>query len=338
MSLDFTTLDARARGLATRLFSREDLDALAASADLPSLARALGRSPKLLAPLATGELAEVERAVRRTSARHLATLRRWAGERDAGLAVFYAEQDRRALRALLRGALQGAPTESKLAGLIATPTLPERALSELARQPTAAKVVAHLFALRHPDAERLLPLTAQAHPVLFELELALVRGYAERAVQAARRGDANLRELVARRVDLANLELALMLASGPHDADPEQSFVEGGAHLSRAAFVSAAAMEPPLAADALRAALAQTPLAHLGQHLADPVQLERAALLQLLALQRDAALRDPLGSAPLLHFLLRLELQQRDLARLTWGAALGAPASVLRKELATPWS
>jgi hypothetical protein len=60
--------------------------------------------------------------------------------------------------------------------------------------------------------------------------------------------------------------------------------------------------------------------------------------VHFLDVQRRAARLDPLGSAPFVLFLLRLQAQSTDLRRLAWGAALGAPADLLRSELVTSWS
>ncbi len=340
-ALDFIGVGARSRGLSTRLFRRAELEELAGVADLPALVRALARSPKLLEPLPEGaSVADVEEAVRHTSARHLATLARWAGERSKALTVFHAEQDRRSLRALLRGAVQGATAEARLHGLLPTPRLPERALKELARQPTPRQVVAQLVLLSHPDAPGLVTLTAVAHPSLFQLEQALLRGYAARALASARLGDDNLRAYVAARLDLGNAQAALLLAGGPRDVDAAGCFVEGGRWLPREAFVAAATAETRArAAEALARSLAATPLAPVFKEKPeDPARVECTALAWALQAQRAAARLDPLCSATLLRFLLALEAQSADLLRLAWGASLGAPASYVRKGLVTPWN
>jgi hypothetical protein len=71
---------------------------------------------------------------------------------------------------------------------------------------------------------------------------------------------------------------------------------------------------------------------------ADAVRLESASLRLALVEQRRLARLDPLGSAPLLSFLLRLQAQSADLQRLAWGASLGAPSELVRAGLVTPWS
>jgi len=394
VSPDFTAVDARARGLSAHLFTRPELEALA-GADALGVARALAHSPRLTAPVSdAASPVELERAVRRTASQHLRTLSRWAGAAPV-LGVYEAQQDRRSLRALIRGALATAPAEERLAGLLPTPTLPERVLTELARQPTPAAVVAHLFALRHPDAGRLAELTAAAQPDLLALEQALARGEAERATREAARGDANLRRHVALHIDAVNAQTALLLprhgesplagntAQGPFSSPfspsevegrpprstpsapldsargergplltpsaevegrpPRDSargertpwFLEGGAVLSPTDFLEVVAAPKP--AVRLRELLAPTALAELVMDPAlDAGRLERAAFSRELEAQRVAAREAPLSSAPLLSFLLRLEAMARDLRRILWGAALGAPATVIISGLVTP--
>ena len=335
-ALDLPTADARARGLSSHLLSRAELERLAQSGSLVEVAQALARSGRLTAPIeAPATVETIDLAIRRTSSRRLAVIAKWTGSR-AALDVFFADQDRKIVRAAVRGAIQGARVASRLAGLLATPRLPERALSELARQPTPAKVADHLVVLRHPYAEVLVSQTAHAHPTLFDLELALVRAFAARSMAAARRGDAGLVGYVRHRVDVCNLELALKLANDPKDVDPESCFVALGSALRREAFVAAA--RAPTVGEAMKL-LAKTDLGALVATMdADPGRIERVALTRAIAEQRRASRLDPLGSAALVSFLLRLEAQSLDLHRIVSAVSLGAPASLVLPELVTPWS
>lgn len=322
---DFTPVDARARGLATHLFTRGELEAHA-GLDLPALARALAHASKLSAPVVEhASAAELERAVRLTSRHHLLTLSRWEGSAPA-LHVFAAEQDRRSVRAMLRGALSAAPAEERLGGLIPTPTLPERVLVELSRQPTPAAVVTVLFAVSHPLAEALLPLTAQKQPDLLALELALTRAWARWASQKARRGDERLRRFVAQRLDAVNAQTALVLETAK-DVRRQDCFVEGGT-------IPAGAW---LQERGLQDMLEDTPFEPLARELPiDPARFERGAFLLTLHEQRALARREPLSSAPVLCFLVRLEAQARDLRALIWAAVLGAPAALVKPQLVSP--
>ncbi len=81
---------------------------------------------------------------------------------------------------------EGAPSE-RLAGVVPTPALPERALEELARQPSTTRIVALLAAWGHPFGHALLPEGRASRPDLLRLEQAMNRAYAARALKAARR-------------------------------------------------------------------------------------------------------------------------------------------------------
>lgn len=331
-------LAARARGMATHLVARATLERLAGAEDPAALARELARSGSDLDPIPDrADAAAIDRAAGSTAARHLRTLDRWRPSRPGVLDVFAADQDRRSLRALMRGAVQGAPAAHRLAGLIPTPTLPARALAALAADPSASAVVKRLVVLAHPDAPRLLSVVGQAHPDLLSIEVALLRGFAHRAAAAARR-DRELRSFVAERIDRTNAQNALLLAGGPRDVEPASCFVDGGRRLTRTAFVTAAAAASAAGAlDALRRDLATSPLAaRLPVVAGDIAQLDRTALVGALDRLRATARREPLGTASVLYVLLRLDAQSRDLRTLAWGAALGTPPAARRRELVTP--
>ncbi|MBL8917655.1 MAG: V-type ATPase subunit [Myxococcaceae bacterium] len=330
---DFTAVAARARGLATHLFTRPELEALT-PLDVPAISRALARSGKLPAA-ESAPAAELDRVLREVVKNATKTLARWSGAEPV-LEVFAADADRRSLRALLRGALQAAPADARLAGLFPTRTLPERVLSELARQPTPNDVARHLVAVDHPDAGRLSVLTAkQAQPDLFALELALVQGFAERATRAARAGDEVLERFVATRLDVLDLAVAVLLSTAL-DVDPTRCFVDGGRIVTRAAFLEIARSggkpHPPL-----RKVVAGTLLAPLAVPLVpDASTIERQAFTLLLGSLKDDARRQPLTCAPVLFYLVRLEAMAHDLRRIIWAATQGAPAALVRPELVSP--
>lgn len=337
--VDLPTLAARARGLRTRLLGRAQLEALAAP-DLGAFARALSATRAVPAGVPQpARIADVQGAIRRAAVQQLRTLDRWEGHAGP-LHLFYAEQERRSVRALLRGAIEGAPPEARLAAALPTPRLPERALRELATQPSAAKVAARLAVLRYASATLLLPVVAVAQPVLFDVDQVLLRGFAERVRAACRTGDHDLVSWGRGRIDLANAETALALSHGATELDPAACFVEGGKALAKPAFVEASsAGSGTRAATLLARAVKESGLADaLRASAGDPVYLESHAFARALSDERRRARVHPLGSAPTLLFLLRLEAQTRDLLRLAWGAALGAPPSSLTADLVTPWS
>jgi vacuolar-type H+-ATPase subunit C/Vma6 len=154
----------------------------------------------------------------------------------------------------------------------------------------------------------------------------------------AARADDTLREFVRTVIDAGNVQNALLIAGAPRDLDPEDNFVAGGRWLSAIAFMSAAnAGSPERALTRLAAALARSPLgAMLPVVATDIAHMDRAFLVAVLQRLARAARLEPLGTAPVLRVLLLIAAQSRDLRTLTWGAALGSPASRRRQQLVTP--
>ena len=335
MTMRWEDLDARARGLATHLLTQAELDVLTQAPDLAALAEELGRRDYLVEEGPATAVA-LELALRRAAAARLRILARWAGPRVAALAVWFEDEDRRSLRALLRGAVQGAPADERLAGLIPTPTLPERALRELARQNKPGAIAALLTAWRNPYGSTLLPEASAAQPDLLRLELLLNRTFAGRATRAAR-NTGLLAAFVRETIDLENAYTALVLATEGKDVTAKEAFLQGGERLSIAAFeVAAATGEAAEAMRRLAASFAATPLAQVfGRRAGDPGRLEEAVLrIRVRALVR-AMRTEQLGPAPLLAYALRLRAELIDLRRIIWGLALAAPRAALVQDLVT---
>jgi vacuolar-type H+-ATPase subunit C/Vma6 len=332
-----TGLVARAKGLAQHLVPRETLETLAEADDFGAVVRGLSRLGRAIDPIGDPfDVFAVERAIGRTANRHLRTLYRWQ-ERTAGvLDIVAAHQDRRSVRALLRGAWQAAPPEQRLEGLFPTSSLPRAALSQLARQASPVDVARQLALFGHPDARRLLPLIRTTRPDLLVLESALLAGFAERARHAAARADETVREFVSVLIDAGNVQQAIVLA-GDRDVDPADLFVHGGRWLSLETFVSAARGSQQHASTTLATALARSPLAScLPVVPGDVATLDRAFLAAMLKRLGYLSRIDPLSHAPLLRILLLIDAQTRDVQTLAWGAALGTPASLRKQQLVTP--
>ena len=330
-------VNVRARGLGTHLLGRGRLEPLARSLDLPTLAVELAAAGYPMAALeGAAAAADVELAVRRGAAARLRTLTRWTGSRTQVLAVVFEDEDRRSLRALVRGAIGGTPRDERLAGQIPTPSLPERALRELAGLDTVGRIAGLLVVWRNPYGVPLQPLGAERRPDPFELDLALAQTFARRALRASRRGGRELKAYVRRLIDVENLYGALLLA-GSDDADAERCYLEGGSVLDRATFLAAAAERDRAGAvDSLQEAFAETPIAEmLGRVGTDPSRLEAALLAAQLRVLRKRSRIAPLGPAPLLSYVLRLRAEVIDLQRIIWGVSLGAPPQMVAAELVT---
>ena len=331
-------LATRARGLATHLLARETLEMLADAATVGALAHGLSRFAGAIEPPGHPPTAfTIERAAGRTAHRHLLTLYRWQQRTPGVLDLFAAYQDRRSLRALLRGAAEGASPETRLQGLLPTPSLPRLALVDIAHQASPADVVRQLTLIAHDDAPHLRPLVARAQMDLLAVDVTLLRGFTRRATRAAA-SDRAAEDLVSAIIDVGNLQNAILLSEAVRQVNPDDIFVHGGRWLPASAFTSAARIGSPQRTLAnLATVLARSPLAAvLPVAVSDLAHLDRAFLVTALEWLRRAARLNPLGASPLLEVLFLIEAQTRDLRTLAWGAALATPPSLRRQQLVTP--
>ncbi len=331
---DWGDLVVRARGLSSHLLLPAQLASLSEKASLGAFAAQLASMQVCPAAPAGDPLDEhgIELALRRRASDQLGLLARWAGERIDLLAPIFDDEDRRTLRALLRGAVGGVPPEIRLRALIATPALPLRALEQLAHAGDISTIAACLRTWRHPFATALESEARKQHPDLLQLEISLARTFAERGVKAGG-VDAAMALHVARTIDLSNLMSALVLASAPSELSPDAIFLDGGSLLTRADLLFA---ETSRSSDSLAARLAVrvrgTPLAAAlspGERSVADAALD-AQLLEL----RRFSVRAPLGLAPVILFALRLRAELRALLRILWRLALGIPpTSIARSAL-----
>jgi vacuolar-type H+-ATPase subunit C/Vma6 len=332
-------LNARARGLRTHLLDRSRLEALAREPDLACLAEGL-RQDGVVSGESTGPVrsTDLELAIRRWAAGLLRILARWAGKRGEALPFVFEDEDRRSIRAMLRGVAQHAPAEARLAGLIPTPALPERALEELAHAPTAAAVVGHLTAWRHPFAADLAGAVGAAQPDLYRIEQLLARVVAAHARRAGRKAhDTLLATYVADTVDLENAVTAITLAMESTDVVPVELFLPGGRQLGITAFEEAIAThEPGAAGRRIARDFAESPYRGVILHGARaPAGLEDEILRSRLRVTARQVRLAPLGPIAVMHFALGLRAQVIDLQRIVWTVALQAPRSEVSANLTT---
>lgn len=326
---------ARARGLGTRLLPGHALAELARAGSLPALAAGLAaRGYPLSARAREGsEAPALEAALRAETGARLRLLDRWLGRRRPLARVVYEDEERRSVRALVRGAAQGAPPARRLAGLVPTPGLDEAALERLAGLDSPAEVVAGLAARGHPLVEGLAPGAYGTAAELLELEVAVDRAWARRAAEGAR-PDRRLRRYVEGSIDLENAWSLLAADAETLRVEAEALFVDGGRRLDRRRFAEAAAADADARRRLVSEALGPGPLAGVLGDVAIPsARLEARALAARVEEQRAAMRREPLGPAPFLLYALRLRAELVDLRRVVWGIALGAPAEVIVGEL-----
>ena len=328
-------LNTRARGLRTHLLPSSDLERLALAASLPALQRELS-SLGLARSDAPATPASLETSIRHHAARQMRVLDRWCGDdRRLVLSVLFEDEDRRSIQAILRGAEHGAASEARMAGLVPTASLSERALFTLATQPTPADVVRMLLLWNHPFGPPLVEAASGAHPSLFEIEVALQRAFARRASSRAREGGAQLVEYVGQVVDLMNAWSALLHFVERDPRIVELTFIEGGHWLTRDVFENLMGVatredvETQLAWELRKSAFAPA----FREGIDDVAELESAALRAQIDWQNRSMRIDPSSAAPVIGFAIELRAQVLNLRRIIWGVALRAPAALIQGDM-----
>lgn len=332
----WSDLGARARGLGTRLIDRPTLERLVDAPDLVHLGDLL-RAAGVVADIAVrrGRVEILERELRRRAGHLMRALTLWAGTRGRFLTILIEDEDRRSVRTIVRGTLQGVPAAVKTAGLVPTNLLPERALETLAARDAVAQIAALLAAWRHPYAPALDAIAADARPDLFVFERAVDHIFHGRVRREAQRAGRQVRAFVADMIDLDNAFAALVLTRRGGDVEPDTLFFTGGRHLSREDFVAAVSSADPLEAEGvLRRALDGSVFQPVfDSDTEGPHGKEGRALHFLLERYRDLARLDPVGPAPVLRFVLRLRAEAIDLRRVIAGVTIGAPPPDIAREL-----
>lgn len=332
--MNWDAVNARARGLATHLLDRRALAELAASPDWTGFIARLGGLgyPLDLAGSAGVDLRAFDRAVGLVASARLTLLGRWLAAREPVLAVVLEDEERRSLRALLRGAVQGASPGARMHAVIPTPGLPIRAIERMAHVSSVPELVRDLVRQGHPAGRVLQDVLRHAKaPDLRALEWALTRLFRARAIRAARPGGPVLRRFAAELVDQDNVWTLLLAAPTDNGTAVEWDFVPGGTRLARQEFVRLRlerdggrrlrGLRALLTGTALGTALAADP--------PDLLALESGADAARIAWLRGAARRDPLGPAVVLAVMERIRAEARALRSLAWGVTFGAPAATL---------
>ncbi len=328
-------INTRARGLRTHLLPASDLERLARATSLLALQRELSGLGYVRSD-APATAMSLEKAVRRHAADQMGILDRWCmDDRRAALAVILEDEDRRSIQTILRGAQQGTATEVRMAGLIPTTSLPERALLTLAGQPTPTDVIRMLALWNHPLGVPLVAAASGPHPSLFEIEVELQRAFARRASARAHQGGSQLVEYVEQVIDVMNTWSALLHFVERDPAIVDMTFVEGGRWLTRDVFHKLMALETrPQVEKRLAWELRQSPLASAFRgEIEDLAQLEGTMLRAQIDWQNRAVRVDPSGAAPIIGFAIELRAEVVNLRRIIWGVALEAPAALIQAEM-----
>jgi vacuolar-type H+-ATPase subunit C/Vma6 len=278
-----------------------------------------------------------DRETGRLVADRLQLLGRWLGSGRRALAVVYEEEDRRTLRALLRGAAQGISAIGRLRGAVPTPNLPDRTLEQLARAESTADLARILVRAGHPAGRALLavrPATGESSG-LHRLEAALARLFVTRATRAARGAGRLIAEFVALHVDVENAG-TLLAATGTEAPVPNDWYLPGGDRIDQARFARVAARADARSVrEELAGLFRRTALEPAFEIDQEASGFERGILRATVAWLRRAARHDPLGPAVVLEVVQRIRVEAHDVRLVVNAASLGAPASTVEPALAT---
>lgn len=330
MTARWEDVNARCRGLATHLLGPADFAAVEAAPEWRAL-------PRLLQPwLGGGEPPatprELDAALLRRYGAALGVVERWLGPRRQLLRVVWEDEERRTLRGLLRGAAEGASVERRLEGAVPTARLPRRLLLRLA----AAHTTADALALA---AGAGLPLATAAGRIkvgpgaagLLELEVALGRAWATRAVAGGKGGGRALRNWIGEAIDAENLMALSIAVSWAGELPFAEAWLPGGRSLGEKRFREVAgAADDTAREELLQKVFRRGPFRSALDAAAGPAELERRILEGRTAAAGVAARREPLQPWPTCWFLLRLRLELQRLRRASWALAFGtggAPAA-----------
>jgi hypothetical protein len=339
--MNWGAANARARGLSTHLLDRAALMHAAGAGSWPATIRRLVERGYAL-PNVGAELSpeEFDRATGEVHLARLRLLERWLGGRREALAILFEDEERRTLRALLRGAAEGASPEARLRGLSPTPGLPRQAIERLAWAESPALLAEALVRMGHP-AGRALAQAARhtpeaALPGLWRLETALSQTFALRATRAARRGGKEFRRFAALLIDLENAGSLLLARDWGPEIGPDEVFLPGGAVLDRMRFAALAAIPDQSGVSlGLEQAFAHTPFARIFG-LEGTRDFDARASSALLEWLRREARRNPLGPGVVLWVLQRIRAEARDLRFLSAAVQLGMPPARMAESLVTP--
>ena len=334
MSSDFGYVNARVRGMASRLLGPETYQAALAAEDFRGFTAVLGQSPYAHALEEAQAQGDGLRAVDRALAADFhATTRSMLGFADGAprrmIAALLRRYDLEDLKTVARAQHAGRDPSQLGEALTGAGELRPATIESLVAAsdlPTAAQA---LSVTKHPLARAFARAArdyASEHDLL-AFELALDHAYFGLLAQEGAAGDTSetFRRHVQREIDAANLRTALKVAG--RDIAAGALFVEGGREIKRETFLQLA--EAGLSG---LSALSSGTFASVAQA-DDLADAERAVRDALDDAARRAALRDPLGIGVVIRYLRAKESEAAKLRLLARGAYYRVPRGDLEKEL-----
>lgn len=340
MSSDYGYINARVRGMKSKLLGPTFYQAALDTSDFRAFTSALAQTPymrDLEEAQARGDgLAAVDRAVARNfyqTARRLLTFS--DGQPHDLIAMLLLSFDLANMKAIARGKHAGKGVEEIQGSLFPAGELKPALLEESATTSDMA-AAAQVLALSHTDLAGAFLRAArqyQSDTDLFALELALDQAYYAALLQRAEsaRAPAALKRHIEREIDAANLLTALKVSGRAVSVEGSELFVNGGREIKRPLF-DALLLE--VNANTLQA-LASTSFAAVADvALKGDLSAVEREVRTILDHSAKRLATDPLNIGVVVDFLRRKQEESAQLRLLARGKFYGVPRSALEKELA----
>lgn len=334
MSRDFGYVNARVRGMSSRLLGADVFQAALAARDFRAFTSVLAQSPygpalEEAQTRGTG-LSAVDRALARDFHQTTRSMLSFAdGEPRRMIAALLRRYDVEDLKAVARAKHAGRAPDEMGETISGAGDLRPALLQALVSAPDLPSAAQALAIAKHPLGPPFVR-AARAYASdgdLHAFEVTLDKAYFASLVDTAEeRGTPEaFRAHVRREVDAANLRTALKIVG--RGGDLGTFFMPGGKEVSREEFLQLAAQGVEGLSQLRTATFSAVSDAK------DRAGAEVAIRASLDAAARTAALRDPLGIGVVLRYLRAKETEAAKLRLLARGAYYGVPRSELEKEL-----
>ncbi len=333
MVADFGYVNARVRGLRSRLLPEGFFGEQVAGEGFATLSGALAQSPYAReleeARGDHGPLAAVDAALARNFVRVTQMLLDVSsGAAHDLIALLLRRYDLANLKAVVRGLHAGREADATMVAVLPAGSLGVGVLRTMAGAADPASAGQVLAVAKHPLAEAFRKAAADygADGDLLRFEIALDRAFyaAWRADAARSPASVGFRRLVQAELDSANLRTALKLRGRP--VDPGHYYLEGGSDLTLAAYARVVALPAGEPLPRFTGALAPVSGARTA------AEAEALIVAMLDGLTRRLSL-DPLGVGLVADYLRRKERETAQLRLLARGKYYGVSREALSKEL-----
>ncbi len=335
MPADFGYINARVRGLKSRLLSDEFYSEALNMVDFSAFTNALSQSPYMSdmeeAQAQYKGLQMVDEALTRNFRRTMQGILGFSdGTPKALISIFLLRYDLNNLKAIARAKHSGREAEDIRGALLPAGRLKPAVLDTIASAADLPGAAQSLAVTKHPLAGAFTRAVSQygGEEDLFELELALDQAYYRVIfdILAKNSHPQLLKRHLQLEVDAANIRTALKVRN--REQPSGELFIPGGREVTRSSFEQ---MSATASKEALQP-LSNTSFSEVAEA-ETPSQAEEAIREVLDQSARWLYLRDPLDIGVVLYFLRLKESETAKLRLLARGKFYGVPPRLLEREL-----